>query len=150
VVGSPIGRAILALQANLAAVAGGLVVAGVTGQPRVGLLVAVLAGGVCLVRALRTGIAVDLDEDEILLRTCWRTARVPMDRVARIEGGTSRAAGGPELRVLTDDGRAYGSLAVAYLDRDRTDILLRALSAARERAGFELALTRVVSTPPTA
>jgi hypothetical protein len=150
VVGSPIGRAILALQANLAAVAGGLVVAGVTGRVSAGLLVAVVVGGVCLVRALRTGIAVDLDGDVIVLRTCWRTTRVPMARVARIEGATSRAAGGPQLRVLTDDGRAYGSLAVAYLDRDRTDALLRALSAARERAGFELALTRIVPTPPAA
>jgi hypothetical protein len=148
VVGSPIGRLILALQANLAAVAGGLIVAGITGRPRAGLLVAVVTGGICLVRALRTGIAVDLDQDAIVLRTCWRTARVPMTQVARIEGGTTRAVGGPDLRVTTADGRAYGSLAVAYLDRDRTDALFRALSAARDRAGFELALTRALPTPP--
>jgi hypothetical protein len=150
VVGSPIGRAILALQANLAAVAGGLIVAGLTGQPRAGLTVALATGGICLVRALRTGIAVDLEDDTILLRSCWRTARVPMAEVARIEGGTTRAEGGPQLRVTTEDGRAYGSLAVAYLDRDRTDALHRALAVARERAGFELALTRVVPNPPAA
>jgi hypothetical protein len=148
VVGSPIGRAILALQANLAAVAGGLIVAGLTGAPRAGVLVAAVTGGICLVRALRTGIAVDLDQDTILLRTCWRTARVPMTQVARIEGGTTRAAGGPELRLTTADGRSYGSLALAYLDRDRTDAVHRTLAAARERTGFELALTRVVPTPP--
>ncbi len=149
-VGSPIGRAILALQANLAAVAGGLVVAGLTGQPRTGLLVAVVAGAICTVRALRTGIAVDLEHDAILLRTCLSTARVPIAQVARIEGGTTRAAGGPELRLVTEDGRAYGSLAVAYLDRERTAALHRALSVARERAGFDLVLTRVVPIPPTA
>ena len=147
-VGSPIGRAILALQANLAAVAGGLIVAGLTGDPRAGLLVAIVTGAVCLVRALRTGIAVDLEHDAIVLRTCWTTARVPMAQVARIEGGTTRAAGGPDLRVVTEDGRAYGSLAVAYLDGARTEALHRTLTLAGERAGFELAFTRVGTTLP--
>lgn len=147
-VGSPIGRAILALQANLAAVAGGLVVAGATGNPRAGLVVTVVTGAVCLVRALRTGIAVDLEHEDIVLRTCWRTARVPVAQVARIEGGTTRASGGPGLSVVTEDGRTYGSLAVAYLDRARADALHRKLAAARDHAGFELDLTRAVPTPP--
>jgi hypothetical protein len=150
VVGSPIGRAILALQANLAAVAGGLVVAGITGHLGAGVLVAVVVGGVCLARALRTGIAVDLEEGTIVLRTCWRTARVPLEEVRRIEGGTTRAVGGPDLRLTTTDGRAYGSLAMAYLDPARCAALLGALSAARDRTGFELLLRRAVPSPPPA
>jgi hypothetical protein len=141
-IASWVGRSLLAFLAGLAAVGVGLVVAGATGDLRRGLWVAAVAFVVCAVRAARAGVVVDVDRGEVVLRTCWRTRRIPAGELERVDGGLTHDAGLPGLRLVTADGRSRVSLAVVYLPDDRADELVTRLETIRARAPFELDLDR--------
>jgi hypothetical protein len=137
-----VGRSLLAFLAWLAAAGLGLVVAGATGDLRAGLWVAAVALVVCGIRASRAGVLVDVDRGEVVLRTCWRTRRIPAAELERVDAGLTRDAGLPGLRFLTADGRSWVSLAVVYLPDDRAEELVTRLEAMRTHASFELDLDR--------
>ncbi|GGI09680.1 hypothetical protein [Egicoccus halophilus] len=113
--GSWIGRALLLVPVLLAGVGAGMVVAVVSGDPAAG---GGLAGVVSLLgalRALRTGARIEPTRDRVCVRTFWRTHRVPLDALERVDADGRTESGTPAVRFLLRDGREYGSLALAYL-----------------------------------
>lgn len=146
-IASWVGRGLLVFLAGLAAAGLGVVVAGSTGDLRTGSWVAAVALLVCGIRAARSGVLVDLERSEVVVRTCWRTRRIPADQLARVDGGLIDDGGLPGVRFVTADGHVRVSLAVVYLPHDRAEELVTQLEAMRVHAPFELELDRTSFRP---
>jgi hypothetical protein len=150
VTGSTIGRSLLVVPAMLAAAGIGIVIVGMTGAVSVGLLVTLALALAGAFRAARTGVTIDLDRQQVVLRTFWRTHRVDAAELQRVDALSRSTEGTAGVRFLLRDGREYGSLALAYLAVRTADRLIADLRALTEETPFEVDLTtgsfrRVVS-----
>jgi hypothetical protein len=139
--GSWIGRSLLAVPALLAAAGIGIVIVGMTGAVTVGLLTTIVLALLGVVRASRTGVTIDLEREQVVLRTFWRTHRVDATTLQRVDAlprSSERTAG---VRFLLRDGREYGSHALAFLAVRSAERLISDLAALTEAAPFEVDLT---------
>ncbi|MFA9430635.1 hypothetical protein [Egicoccus sp. AB-alg2] len=139
--GSWIGRSLVLVPVMLAGVGVGMVVAGLTAAPTVGGQAAAAVILLGALRALRTGVRVDTDAEQVRVRTFWRTHRLPLDALRRIDAGGRTEGGSPSVRFLLKDGREYGSMALAYLDGGAADALIADLRRALDGRGAEVSLT---------
>jgi hypothetical protein len=139
--GSWIGRAASAVPAVLAATGIGVVLAGTTGRIGLGMLVSVALTGLAVLRAARTGVMIDVDRHEVVLRTFWRTHRVDASDLARVDRLTRHDDGAAGVRFVLRDGREYGSTALAYLAARAAERLIADLAALTEDDPFEVELT---------
>lgn len=125
----------------LAGIGVGMVAAGVTGSPGTGGQAAAAVILLGALRALRTGVRIDARREQVRVRTFWRTYRLPLDALQRIDAAGRTEAGTPAVRFLLRDGREFGTLAMAYLDGDGADQFAADLRAALEGRGVEISLT---------
>jgi hypothetical protein len=138
--GSWIGRATSAVPALLAATGIGLVLIGATGRVELGALVTGLLGAVAALRAARTGVTIDIERHEVVLRTFWRTRRVDAAALARVDTLERRTDGASGVRFVLRDGREYGAPALAYLAARAKERLAADLSALTEHDPFDVVL----------
>jgi hypothetical protein len=138
--GSWIGRATSALPALLAAAGIGLVLVGATGRVELGALVTGLLATVTMLRAARTGVTIDVERHEVVLRTFWRTRRVDAAALARVDTLERRTDGASGVRFVLRDGREYGAPALAYLAARASERLLADLGALTEDDPFDVVL----------
>lgn len=125
----------------LAGIGVGMVAAGLTGSPASGGQAAaavILLGGL---RVLRTGVRIDAAREQVRVRTFWRTYRLPIDALRRVDAAGRTDAGTPSVRFLLRDGREVGTVAMAYLDEDGADQFAADLRAALEGRGVEISLS---------
>jgi hypothetical protein len=141
VTGSWIGRSLSAVPAILAAVAAGTVVVGMTGEVTTGLSTTVVLAALGGYRAARTGVTIDVDRHEVVLRTFWRTHRLDATDLLRVDALDRGADGPPGVRFQLRDGREYGPAALAYLADPSAARLADDLRALTEDAAFEVSLT---------
>jgi hypothetical protein len=139
--GSWLGRSLLAMPAMLAAVGVGTVVVGLTGTVSLGLLVTVVLAVLGGLRASRTGVTIDVERHQIVLRTFWRTHRVDAAALQRVEALDRSSEGTAGVRFLLRDGREYGSLALAFLATGASDRLVTDLGSLTVDDPFEVAIT---------
>jgi len=139
--GSWIGRALALVPVLLAGVGVGLVVAGVTASPTTGGQAAAAVILLGALRALRMGVRIDTAAEQVRVRTFWRTHRLPLDGLRRVDAGDRTDGGSPAVRFLLEDGREYGSTALAYLDNGAADAFIADLRAALDGRGAEVSLT---------
>lgn len=139
--GSWIGRSLLLVPVLLAGIGVGMVVAGVSGSPGTGGQAAAAVILLGALRALRTGVRIDAPREQVRVRTFWRTYRLPLDALQRVDAAGRTEAGTPAVRFLLRDGREFGTLAMAYLDEDGADQFAADLRAALEGRGVEISLT---------
>jgi hypothetical protein len=139
--GSWLGRTLLAVPAVLAAVGVGLVVVGVTGEVVGGLATTALLGAIALLRAARTGVTIDLERQQIVLRTFWRTHRVDAAALLRVDAHPRSSDGPAGVRFVLRDGREYGSVALAYLASRTAERLTAELGAVTQDDPIEVALS---------
>lgn len=118
-VGSWIGRSLVALLGLLTSLAVGMVVVGVTRELSLGLAVAAVLAGIVLLRVPSIGVTIDLERERIVLRTFWRTVSLTVDDLRRIDARVVGDGWPPGVRFVTREGREYGSIALCYLDEDR-------------------------------
>ena len=136
-----IGRSLLLVPVLLAGVGVGMVVAGITEQPTTGAQAAAAVVLLGALRALRTGVRIDRQRERVEVRTFWRTHRLSLDALHRVDAAGRTDAGTPSVRFLLRDGREYGSLALAYLAGQGADEFVSDLSAALDGRGVEVSLT---------
>jgi hypothetical protein len=139
--GSGIGRVMSAVPALLAAMAIGIVIVGVSGQLLLGLLVTVALVVLTGLRASRTGVTIDIDRHQVVLRTFWRTRRVDAGELARVDRLRRHDAGASGVRFVLRDGREYGATELAYLASQAAERLIADLSALTEDDPFDVDLT---------
>jgi hypothetical protein len=141
VTGSLIGRSLVAIPALLAAIGIGVLLAGLTGSVTAGLLTTVVLASIVVARAARTGVTVDLDRQEVVVRSFWRTNRVEAASLQRVDASARSPDGTAGVRFLLRDGRELASVALVYLtDRPATQ-LIADLGQLTLEAPFEVALT---------
>lgn len=139
-VGSWIGRSLVALPGLLASVGAGLIVAGITQAWAPSFAVTALLAGLVLLRVCALGVIIDLPREQVVLRTFWRTHRFGVDDLGLV---TARGVGDgwpPGVRFRTADGREYGSMALCYLDEDHATAFigqLRTLAGPDARVELE-------------
>jgi hypothetical protein len=141
VTGSWIGRSLAAIPAILAAVATGSVVVGLTGEVTTGLVTTVALAALGGYRAARTGVTIDVDRHEVVLRTFWRTHRLDASDLRRVDALDRGAEGPPGVRFLLRDGREYGPAALAYLAGPSAARLADDLRALTQEATFDVSLS---------
>jgi hypothetical protein len=129
-----------AVPAILAATGIGLVVVGATGRVDLGGLVTALLVAVVALRAARTGVTIDVERHEVVLRTFWRTRRVDAAALARVDTLERRTDGASGVRFVLRDGREYGAPALAYLAARANERLLADLGALTESDPFDVVL----------
>lgn len=139
--GSWIGRSLLLVPVLLAGIGVGMVVAGLTGVPGTGAQAAAAVILLGALRALRTGVRLDAEREVVRVRTFWRTYRLPLDALQRVDAAGRTEAGTPAVRFLLRDGREFGTLGMAYLDEDGAGQFVADLRAALEGRGVEISLT---------
>lgn len=139
--GSWIGRSLLLVPVLLAGVGVGMVVAGVTERPAAGGQAAAVVILLGAFRALRTGVRIDPVREQVRVRTFWRTHRLPLDALQRVDAAGRTDAGTPSVRFLLRDGREYGSLALVYLAGEGAESFVDDLRAALDGRGVEISLT---------
>ncbi|MFA9446645.1 hypothetical protein [Egicoccus sp. AB-alg6-2] len=139
--GSWIARSLLLVPVLLAGVGVGMVVAGLTADPAAGGRAAAAVILLGALRALRTGVQIDTRRERVRVRTFWRTYRLPLDALQRVDAGGRTDAGTPAVRFLLRDGREYGSTSLAYLAGHGADQFVGDLRDALEGRGVEISLT---------
>jgi hypothetical protein len=139
--GSWLGRALLAVPVVLAAVGVGLVVVGVTGEVVGGLATTAVLSAIALLRAARTGVTIDLERQQVVLRTFWRTHRVDAAALLRVDAHPRGPDGPAGVRFVLRDGREYGSVALAYLAARTAERLTAELGAVTEDDPIEVVLS---------
>jgi hypothetical protein len=122
----------------------GLVVVGSTGRVGLGVLVTGGLTGLAALRAASTGVIIDVERHQIVLRTFWRTRRVEAAALARVDTLERRTDGAAGVRFVLRDGREYGAPALAFLAARVSERLAADLAALTEDDPFDVALT-----PPT-
>jgi hypothetical protein len=141
VTGSWIGRSLLAVPALLASVGMGIVLVGLTGSVTLGSLTSAVLAAIAAARAARTGVTIDLDREQVVLLTFWRTYRVDASALERVDAPPRGADGPWGVRFRLRDGREFGSLALAFLQGRPADALVADLGTLTSAAPFEVALT---------
>jgi hypothetical protein len=146
-VGSWIGRAMLALPALFFAVGAGALVAGATRDGSVGGAVAGLILVVVTARVAVAGVRVVPDADLVVVRSLVRTTRFAVSDIAAVQAVPTTQDGPAVVSFLLRDGRRCGSLALAYLSPSGIDRLVADLRAARSRSPFVLEVDRARLRP---
>jgi hypothetical protein len=137
-VGSWIGRAMLALPALFFAVGAGALVAGTTRDGAAGGAVTALLFAVVVARVAVSGVRVALDTERVVVRSLLRTTRFAVSEIAAVTAVPTAEDGPAIVTFLLQDGRRCGSLALAYPSPDAIDRLLADLRTARTKSPFLL------------
>lgn len=128
-VGSGIGRSLVALPGLLASIAVGLIVAGLTRGLALAAGTTVLLAVLVVARAATVGAVIDLDRQQLVLRTFWRSHTIGSQDLWRVEGRSRGEGWPPGVRFVTTDRREVSTLALCYLDEEPAERLIEQLRA---------------------
>jgi hypothetical protein len=137
--GSTLGRVLGAVPALLASVAVGLVAVGVGAPVAAGAGATAVLAAASLLRAARTGVTVDVERQELVLRGFWRTRRLDAATLARIDASRREARPGT-VRIVLRDGRSYDVVPLSFLAEHAAERLRTDLARLGEPGTFEVHL----------